>query len=106
MAGKMAEIHFDGNDICKFELPVNLGRSDGQYIIYTPALDLCSAGDSPKQAMQNFKDAVFILIEDLIEQGTLHEVLEDLGWEIEDREWTPPEWKAADMIEVCAPAMA
>lgn len=88
------KIEIKDNKVRALELPVSLMRQGSQVVVYTPALDLCTSGDTREQAMQNFHEAVQIFIEDLIEQGTLNDVLEELGWQHDDsEEWIPPAWE-------------
>lgn len=81
-------------------LPINILEQGSQTVVYTPAFDLCTSGDSREHALQNFCDAVKIFLEDLIGQQTLDEVLEELGWEKEDSAWIPPAWECSHFQSV------
>ena len=71
-------------------LPVAVLREDNQFVAYTPALDLSTAGSTYEEAKQRFEEAVGIFFEETIRMGTLDEVLSDLGWKKAHNEWIPP----------------
>lgn len=60
------------------------------YVAYTPALDLSTSGKTHKEVQKRFNEIVDIFFEEIIERGTLDEVLAGLGWEKVRREWVPP----------------
>lgn len=71
-------------------LPLVFLRERRTSIAYSPALDLSASGKTPQQAKENFQTVFRLFIEGLIEHGTLEEVLEEMGWSRQQREWTPP----------------
>lgn len=73
-----------------FSLPVTILKEGKQYIAYTPALDLSTSGNTYKQAKKRFEEIVDIFFEEIIEKGTLEEVLSELGWKKIKKEWNPP----------------
>jgi len=73
------------------ELPVIIIREVDQYVAYTPVLELCTSGETAEEAKKNFDEIVTVFFEEVIERGTLAEVLSGLGWEEVDHEWVPPE---------------
>lgn len=85
MCDKIGPMEFD------LALPVIIIREADQYVAYTPALELCTSGESLEEARSNFEEIVVIFFEEISEAGTLDEVLFDLGWEREDHQWMPPE---------------
>jgi hypothetical protein len=60
------------------------------YIAYSPVLDLSTSADSFEKAQKRFQEIVMIFFEELIQKGTLDEVLSDLGWKKIKREWNAP----------------
>jgi hypothetical protein len=92
------------NKVRAIELPINAMRQGSQIVIYTPALDLCTSGDTRDQALENFHEAVQIFLEDLLEQGTFDEVLEELGWQLEEANWVPPAWECNHFESVNVPS--
>lgn len=60
------------------------------FIAYSPAVDLSAVGESFEKAQENFKEIISIFFEELVEKGTLEEVLSELGWEKKKKNLTPP----------------
>lgn len=71
-------------------LPLVILKEGDEFVVYTPVLDLSTYGDTYEEAENRFQEAVTLFIEDLVEQGTLEEVLEDLGWKKVRKKWKPP----------------
>lgn len=76
--------------IKKVKLSVSFIKERGRYIAYTPALDLSTSGKSIKEAKKRFEEIVEIFLDELVEKGTLNEVLENLGWQKTHKQWNPP----------------
>lgn len=74
----------------KFGLPISILKEGDIFIAYTPALDLSTYGDTFEDAQRNFVEAVNIFFEELMEMGTMNEVLEGLGWQKQNNMFTPP----------------
>lgn len=73
-----------------FALPVSILREGDSFIAYTPALDLSTSGSTFEEAQKNFEEAVNIFFQELMEMGTLNDVLKDLGWEKQNNKFVPP----------------
>ncbi|HOQ15669.1 MAG TPA: type II toxin-antitoxin system HicB family antitoxin [Candidatus Paceibacterota bacterium] len=74
----------------KFQIPVSILKEDKKYVAYTPALDLSTSGKSYQEVKKRFSEIVNIFFEELIEKGTLEEVLQNLGWKKVQSGWDPP----------------
>ncbi|PIS14935.1 hypothetical protein COT64_00040 [Candidatus Shapirobacteria bacterium CG09_land_8_20_14_0_10_39_12] len=74
----------------RVSLPVSILKEGKYFIAYTPVLDLSTSGRSFEKAKERFGKVVQIFFEELLEKGTLDEVLGDLGWRKIKKEWTPP----------------
>ncbi|MEK7642746.1 MAG: type II toxin-antitoxin system HicB family antitoxin [Patescibacteria group bacterium] len=76
----------------QINVPVSYFKEDKSFIAYTPALDLSSAGKTLKEAEKNITEAVGIFMEEILEHGTIDEVLPSLGWKkiLRTKQWTPP----------------
>lgn len=74
-------------------LPVQIIKEEDVFIAYTPSLELCTQGDTYEEAEKMFGEAVYIFFEELLEKGTIKQVLESCGWKKigKKKEWTPPE---------------
>lgn len=84
-------------------LPVTFLREGDQFVAYTPALDLSTAGDTFEQAKERFNEIVQIFFEECFSMGTLDQVLSDLGWKKKNSEWNPPTVVAQDTQIVNVP---
>jgi len=71
-------------------LPVSFLREGDKFVAYTLALDLSTSGKSFKEVQTRFKEIVGIFFEEIIEKGTINEVLVNLGWKKIQSKWTPP----------------
>lgn len=52
----------------------------GGYFSYCPSLDLCSQGETVKEAKSNIKEAVELFFESCLARGTLHKALTRRGF--------------------------
>jgi predicted RNase H-like HicB family nuclease len=73
-----------------FALPFSILREGDSFVAYTPVLDLSTTGSTFKEAQKNFEEIVNIFFKELMEMGTLNEVLKDLGWERQNETFAPP----------------
>jgi len=76
------------------QIPVNFFREGDQFVAHCPVLDLSTSGRTFEQAQERFTEAVEMLFRDLIDRGTLDEVLESYGWHkvgTPDPRWVPPQ---------------
>jgi hypothetical protein len=72
--------------------------SDGKKIIaFSPALDLSTCGDTEEQARKRFIEAATIFVDEIIEMGTVEDVLTECGWKKgtakHKSSWSPPTYK-------------
>jgi predicted RNase H-like HicB family nuclease len=73
-----------------FSLPVFILREGKNYIAYSPVLDLSTSAASVEKAEKRFSEAANIFFEELVEESRLDDVLSDLGWIREKKQWSPP----------------
>lgn len=71
-------------------LPVIILREGKYFIAHSPVLDLSTSGKSFEEVKKRFVEVVDIFFEELIQMGTLDEVLADLGWQKVQKRWQPP----------------
>ncbi len=87
-------------------LPVSITKEGKHFIAYTPALDLSTSADSVGEVKKRFDEVVQIFFEELIEKGTLDDVLKELGWTKTDKKWSPPVVVENDFEKVKIPISA
>lgn len=73
-----------------FSLPISFLREGDSFIAYTPALDLATVGRTFEEAKLHFGEAVNLFFEEIMKEGTLDEVLADLGWQKINKVYSPP----------------
>ena len=71
-------------------LPVLFLKEKRTYIAYTPALDFSASGTTIERAKKNFETALLLFLEELIKAGTFENVLREMGWSKQERQWQPP----------------
>lgn len=76
--------------IKSLNLPVSFLKEADQFVAYTPALDLSTSGNTLEEAKINFTEAVGIFFDEIVQMGTLEDVLLDLGWKRQDKDFLPP----------------
>lgn len=88
------------------KLAVVVMKQGKRFVVYSPALDLSTSGKTEKQAKKRFEEAVEVFFEEIIEAGTASEVLRDLGWEREKKQWQPPQIISKETMPFSMPALA
>jgi hypothetical protein len=80
----------------KANIPVILLEEEGKYIAYSPAIDLSSCGDTEEQARKRFIEAASIFFDEIINMGTVNDVLTECGWHKTPHQntWLPPKYKS------------
>lgn len=76
------------------------------FIAYTPVLELATVGKTFEEAKLHFEEAVNIFFEEIIEKGTIDEVLGDLGWQKIKNTYAPPIAVSHQLENFCIPNFA
>lgn len=91
----MAKVRFSVN------IPVSILKEGNRYVAYTPALDLATSGKTYQQTKNRFEEIITIFLAEIVKDGTVDDVLSDLGWQkIKTNNtfpWTPPVIVSQDM---------
>lgn len=75
-------------------VPVIFLKEGRKFVAYTPVLELATCADTLDDAKKRFGEALEIFFEELVNMGTLEEVLAECGWRKISRpraRWVPPE---------------
>ena len=72
------------------KVPISIFKEGKTYIAYSPVLDLSTSGRTVVLVEKRFAEAVKLFFEELVEMGTLDDVLSSLGWEKVRSKWSPP----------------
>ena len=62
-----------------FNLPMLITKQNKRFVAYTPVLDISTSGRTAKEAKVRFTELVNIFLEEIIEAGTVNDVLSELG---------------------------
>ena len=89
-----------------YKLPLVIMKQGKHFVAYSPVLDLSTVGKSLKDAQKMFGQAAKIFLEEIIEAGTVDEVLSDLGWKKVQKKWNPPQVVSSDSIGIRVPVFA
>lgn len=90
------------NYIIKGKEKINVGLTlvifteNNQFVVYSPALDLSSYGDTKNEALISFKESLEIFLDYTLKKGTLNDILLDLGWTIKLKpkpKYIPPDFE-------------
>lgn len=79
---------------------VHIFREGDMYVAHVPELDVSSCGRTIEETRRNIQDAVKGFLDTAKETGTLHDVLEESGYQFEQGRWHPPEFVALDHVSV------
>ena len=82
------------------KVPLTVFKEGKIFIAYSPVLDLSTSASSFEKVQKRFIEVVNIFIEELIEMGTVDEVLSDLGWRKTAKQWHPPLPVGHDIADV------
>ena len=69
---------------------VDKHSKDAPFVAYTPELDVASCGPTEEKARKNLQEAVTVTLEEVKIKGKLNELLEEMGFQKEKRQWIPP----------------
>lgn len=79
---------------------VHVFKEGEVYVAYVPELDVSSCGDTLEEARKNIQEAAQAFLETSQEMGTLNEVLEEAGYELEGETWRAPEFVSLDHLSL------
>lgn len=96
----MKQVKFSAN------IPVSFFKEGDAYIAYCPILDLSTSASTFEKVKERFSEVVEVFFEELVDMGTLDEVLANLGWTKIQRHWTPPFSVGHDLQRVTIPLSA
>jgi predicted RNase H-like HicB family nuclease len=61
-------------------IPVLFLKERKKFIAYSPAIQLSTCGDTEEQARQRFSEAAQIFFDEIVQMGTVEDVLTECGW--------------------------
>lgn len=88
-----------------FSIPVVITKQGKRFVAYTPALDISTSGKSEKEVKVRFEELAKIFFDEIVEAGTVTDVLSELGWKKEQKKWAPPRVVSSSAIGLRIPAL-
>lgn len=89
----------------KFSVPVSILKEGKYFIAYSPVFDLSTSGKSYEEVKKRFEEIVQIFFEEVLEKGTLDKVLTELGWQKQNKQWSPPLMIAHESTQINFPVL-
>jgi len=84
-------------------LQFDIIREGRSFIVYCPALDLATHGNSIAEAKKSFFEAAELFFETIVENDTFEETLNNLGWQIRGKNFNPPLIISRDTQSIAVP---
>lgn len=78
------------------EYTVQIWREGDQFIAHAMPLDVMSSGATVEAAREALEEAVGLFLDTAAEVGTLEEVLQDCGFDLQQGRWVSPAWIAVE----------
>lgn len=86
MAKSQLDASFEGYNVkINVTLELYIWEEDGDYYVYSPALDLIGSGDSEEEAKESFGIVLEEYLKYAFNKKTLFDDLEDQGWYVNRR---------------------
>jgi hypothetical protein len=89
-----------------YQVPITIIKQGKRYVAYSPVFDLSTSGKSTKDVQKKFQEIATIFLEEIIEMGTIDDVLTELGWKKVQKKWTPPKVISSSSIGMHMPTFA
>ena len=74
------------------EYTIQIWKEKEQFVAHAMPLDVMSSGPTPEKARHALAEAVDLFLITAAEVGTLTDLLEEAGYEKEQKLWTSPPW--------------
>jgi predicted RNase H-like HicB family nuclease len=78
------------------EYTAQIWKEGDQFIAHAMPLDVMSSGPTVEAAREALDEAVDLFLETAAEVGTLEEVLQECGFNLQEGRWVSPSWIAVE----------
>jgi predicted RNase H-like HicB family nuclease len=86
------------------EYTVHIWKEGDQFVAHAMPLDVMSSGPTPEEARAALDEAVHLFLATAADQGSLEEILHEVGYEQRDGGWISPSWVATEKHSAAVPA--
>jgi hypothetical protein len=78
------------------KIPMILFEEGNKFVAYSPAIDISTCRNTEEQARKRFIEAASIFFDEIINMGTVDDVLTECGWHKlpHQQTWLPPRYKS------------
>ena len=83
-------------EMVNIEYTVHIWKEGNQFVAHAMPLDVMSSGRSPEEARKALDEAVHLFLVTTADHGTLEEILEEAGYELQQGNWVSPSWVAIE----------
>jgi predicted RNase H-like HicB family nuclease len=78
------------------EYTVQIWKEGTQFVAHAMPLDVMSSGQTPENARRALDEAVHLFLSTAASIGTLEEILQESGYELNQGRWVSPFWVAVE----------
>jgi predicted RNase H-like HicB family nuclease len=78
------------------EYTVQIWKEGSQFVAHAMPLDVMSSGKTPQEAGKALDEALHLFLVTATDMGTLPEVLQECGYELQEGQWVCPVWVATE----------
>jgi len=87
------------------EYMAHIRKEGNQFVAYAMPVDvMSSSGLTPDEARAALDEAVHLFLTTAADQGSLEEILREVGYEQRDGGWISPSWVATEKHSTAVPA--
>ena len=83
-------------ELCNLEYTIHIWKEGAHFVAHAMPLDVMSSGATPEDARKALGEAVRLFLSTAIDKGTLEEVLQEVGYELQQGNWVGPSWVATE----------
>ena len=80
----------------QIEYTLQIWKESNQFIAHAMPLDVVSSGQTPEEARKALAEAVHLFLETAADMGTLNDILQEAGYELNQENWISPSWVAIE----------
>ena len=86
------------------EYTVRIWKEGGQFVAHAMPLDVTSSGRTADEARGALDEAVHLFLATAAAQGSLQDILDEAGYELQGGDWISPSWVAIEKHSAAVPA--
>ena len=88
----------------RIEYTVYIWQEGDQFVAHAMPLDVMSSGPTPDEARAALDEAVQLFLETAVDHGTLDQLLDEAGYQLQEEGWVSPPWVSIERHSAAVPA--